>query len=163
MGDWDNKLDIAKLENSFHKMGTFNRAIGLDSESNFLNLKCEADYRLAYNSCPPLKAIIGKRASAFNAGVLEVLNKNTGNYGTGSEAKALNMLLNKPNALQTAKQFRSQQNTYVDIYGYCPVVKIVSVGFEDMAPNSMWNIPPWLFDIKYGSDFLYKRYTKAIG
>lgn len=156
MGDWTNKLDVKKLENEFHRLGTINRAIGLGSDEYFHTLRNEADYRLAYNSCPPLKFIVGKRASAFNAGVMEVLNRSNGNYARGAEARELKTRLERPNALQTAKQFRSQQNIYIDVYGYCPVLKVAPVGFEDGIPSAMWNIPPWLFDVKYGKDFLYK-------
>src|SRR5690606_29762346 len=74
-------------------------------------------------------------------------------FARGGDAKRVLDLLRRPNFLQSEKQFNSQQNIYIDIYGYCPVLKVSPVGFED-EPTSMWNIPPWLFDVKYGNDFV---------
>jgi len=57
--------------------------------------------------------------------------------------------------LQNEKQFLSQQNHYIDIFGYCPVFLVEPVGFEDTGEySSMWNIPPWLFDLKYTGKWL---------
>lgn len=113
----------------------------------YLNLLCEKDFRDAYNACPPLKAIIGKRAKTFNTGKVEVVNKNTMKPTIGVEAKELAKLMERPNVLQSGDQYRSQMNHYIDIYGYCPVLKIKPLGMDIVS--QLWNIPPWLFDITY--------------
>ena len=132
----------------------------------FLRLKNERDFLSAYNSCPPLKAIIGKRAKAFNTGIRKLRNSNTGKELRGFHW--LKKLVKKPNVLQNEKQYFAQQNHYIDIFGYCPVLKIRAIGFEDEVAQ-VWNIPPWLFDLEYTGklwkqfkiDGIYKNYKIA--
>lgn len=116
------------------------------SNGFFMALKNERDFLLAYNTCPPLKAIIAKRAKAFNTGKRILKNSTTGNKLRGFHW--LKKLIKRPNALQNEKQFFAQQNHYIDIFGYCPILKMKAVGFEDEI-SAIWNIPPWLFDLEY--------------
>lgn len=160
MGVWENCIDINHLENRFAKASLGSNLSFLGGTDYFFDLKCEADYLRAFNSCPPLKAIVSKRAKAFNSGAVQVLNKNNGNFAKGTEAKELQGLFKRPNALQSGAQFRAQQNFYIDIFGYCPVYKITSIGFD--VPSSIWNIPPWLFDLKYSGHFLGQIQIKDI-
>lgn len=126
----------------------------------YMTLLCEKDFRDAFNNCPPLKAIIGKRAKTFNTGEVQVVNKNTMKPTIGTEAKDLQKLMEKPNVLQSGDQFRSQMNHYIDIYGYCPVLKIKPEGMDIVS--QMWNIPPWLFDITYTKQWLRQYKIKDI-
>lgn len=164
MSKWENSIDVAKLENYFSKIGTTsgrsNRLYGYGGDDYFFELKCEADYLTAYKNCPPLSSIIGRRAKAFNNGIIELLDKD-GNYSETSDAKRFRKILDKPNVLQTGKQFRAQQNIYIDIFGYCPVYVIRPVGMKTEI-SSMWNIPPWLFDINYTGKWLKQVDLKDI-
>lgn len=138
---------------SFGNIGT--PGIGAATPTNFIpvdgfgeviyyNLRNEKEYLFAYNLCSPLKSIIAKRAKAFNNGKLELIKKD-GNYAKGAYAESIKSLYEKPNALQSGKQFFSQQNHYIDIFGYCPVLKVKPVGMPDEI-SSLWNIPPYLID-----------------
>jgi hypothetical protein len=91
---------------------------GLRGESYLLALACEKDYLAAYNLCSPLKAICGKRSKAFNSGIITVQNPNTGKEVKSGKASEVRSLIKNPNALQTESQFFSQQNHYVDIFGF---------------------------------------------
>jgi hypothetical protein len=126
---------------------------GIHGEPGYTELKCERDYLLAYNNCSPLKSIIGKRAKAFNSGIKQIINPNTGKEVKSGDADKYRKLLKKPNPIQTESQFDAQLNIYVDIFGYCPVLKVRPAGLEGTMMEdeitALWNIPPWLFDIEY--------------
>lgn len=158
---WDNCYSVSKLESYFHQVGTWNRSFAFGDQEYYMPLKNENDFLIAFNSCPPLKAIISKRAKAFNVGKIEILNKNTGNFARGSEANGIKDKLNRPNAIQTGKQFFSQQNHYIDIFGYCPVIIIRPAGMVDEI-SSIWNVPPWLFDIEYTGKWINQQKVSDI-
>jgi len=119
----------------------------------YYNLTNEKEFLFAYNLCSPLKSIIAKRAKAFNNGKLELIKKD-GNYAKGAYVDSIKKLYDQPNALQSGKQFFSQQNHYIDIFGYCPVLKVRPVGFPDEI-TSLWNIPPYLInDLEFTGKWL---------
>lgn len=104
-------------------------------------------------NCPPLTTIINRKAQAFINGKAEVLSIRTGNY---IEDKALVSLLAKPNPVQTDRQFRSQVYSYIQAYGYCPVLIKRPVGFEmDYTKiSSMWVLPPNYVNILTNKKYL---------
>jgi hypothetical protein len=114
----------------------------------YYDLNCEEDYRRAYLLCAPLKAVINRRAQMFVNGNTTVLNRNNDNPLRGEYAKQLQRLLKKPNILQTGKQFKAQQEIYIDLFGYCPVLKVTPVGFPKEV-KALWNLPPWLFEVEF--------------
>jgi len=103
--------------------------------------KCQspANLRWLYQHCPPLSAVISQKAEAFATGNLEVLNANTGNFVRG-QYKQWDALFDMPNPIQSKKQFLKQLYSYVQLYGYCVVLKNYPAGFKDI-PSSMWCIP----------------------
>lgn len=127
----------------------------------YFNLNCEDDYRKAYLSCAPLKAVINRRAQMFVNGRYSLVNSNTKNPAKGEYAKSLQALLDRPNILQTGKQFKAQQNIYIDLFGYCPVLKITPVGMPGSI-KAMWNLPPWLFDIEFTGNWYNQTDKKSI-
>ena len=127
----------------------------------YFDLNCEDDYRKAYLSCAPLKAVVNRRAQMFVNGRTTVLNSNNDNPARGDYSKQLQGLLDKPNILQTGKQFKAQQNIYVDLFGYCPVLKVTPVGMPGTV-KSMWNLPPWLFDIEFTGNWYNQTELKGI-
>jgi hypothetical protein len=140
---------------------TNKKLYAFDTPDFYFPLKNERDFLQAYNNCPPLKAIIGKRAKAFNTGRIYYLNTNTDKPARGKQW--LKDLIKKPNALQNEQQFFAQQNHYIDTFGYCPVLKIKAVGFEDQEEvSAIWNIPPWLFDIEYTGKWLHQFKIEGI-
>lgn len=115
----------------------------------------------AYQHCPPLTAIINRKAQMHINGKTWVLN-NRGKEATSEEAKKLRKLLGKPNPLQSWKQFEAQQKIYIQLFGFCIVMPIIPTGYKQFGPieaTSLWNIPPYMVDIQetnklfYGSDF----------
>lgn len=127
---------------------------GINSSAGILfGLNNERGHIRAYNECPPLKSIVAKRAKCFNVGKIDVYNTNNDKIATGPAAAAFRAILKKPNPLQNQKQFFAQQNTYLDIFGYCPVFVVRPFGVPD-ALSAIWNIPPWLFDLTYTGNWL---------
>ncbi len=149
---WGNEIEIKDLSDYFIERGRSNSTLfGIPGQSYFFELRCEKDYLMAYQMCAPLKAIISKRAGSLNSGKWGIVNHSTGKPATGRDA--LKTLLDRPNVLQSGDQFFMQQDSYIDLFGYCPVFKIYpSGGFEE--PSSIWNIPPWLFDLEYTTKWL---------
>ena len=124
-------------------------------------LNNEVNHLRAYNECPPLKSIVGKRAKAFNVGKIEVYNKNTDKSAKGDSAARYRQILKRPNPLQTQKQFFAQHNTYLDIFGYCPVFIVRPFGVNDEV-TAIWNIPPWIFDIQFTGAWLQQNHHDGI-
>lgn len=135
--------------------------VGLRGQSGyFFNMNSELNHLRAYKECAPLKAIISKRATAFNNGVLTVVDST----GKPSKAKAATDLLGKlenPNPLQTRRQFIAQFNSYIDLFGYCPIFISTPLGRPDVITN-IWCIPLWLFDLQYTQNWLYETETTGI-
>lgn len=121
----------------------------------YYNLNTEVDYKNVYNACAPVKAIINRRAQMFVNGRIDVINNNTENKQRGQFANDLLDRLRQPNILQSDKQFRAQQNVYIDTFGYCPVLRVEPAGMEGQNKiTSLWNLPPWLFDIEFTGQWM---------
>lgn len=123
----------------------------------WFDLNHEDDYRKAYLACAPLKSVVNRRASMFVNGRYSVMNGDK--PARGDYARELLALLAKPNVLQTGKQFKAQQNIYIDLFGYCPVLKITPVGMPGSV-KALWNLPPWLFDITFKKNLWYNQTDK---
>jgi hypothetical protein len=135
----NNSSAISRIDKGFFEF---------NGKTVYLNLNCEADYLEAYRSSSSLKAVINRRAQYFVNGKYKVLNDNTDTPLRGEQAKRINGLLERPNILQTGRQFKAQHDIYIDIFGYCPVIKFAPVGFP-LDVYAMWNLPPWLFDVTF--------------
>lgn len=157
--EWSNEFELsdAVLNPSGYRGGY---GIGLLG-GKLYNLDNEINHLRAYNECPPLKSIVAKRAKAFNVGKIDVVNTNTGKPATGGEAAAYRKIIKRPNPLQTQKQFFAQHNTYIDIFGYCPVFIVRPFGVND-AVSAIWNIPPWLFNIQFTGSWLQQNHVDGI-
>lgn len=105
----------------------------------------------AYVKCPPISAIISRKAAMLNNGEWEFLNANNDKYLRGAEADYYTNLFSQPNPLQTRQQWLSQVYTYMMLFGYCPILLIEPIGFEwdRKDVRSMWCLPPWLLDIQF--------------
>jgi len=91
-------------------------------------------------NCPPLSTIINRKATAFINGRAEILDVKTKNYVTDEK---LQKLLHKPNPIQTDRQFRAQVYTYIQLYGYCPVMMKYPAGMRSPEYlQSLYVIPP---------------------
>lgn len=102
----------------------------------------------AYEKCPPISAIINRKAQAFTNGKVWVLNS-AGKEAQSPQATRLRNLLKKPNPLQSWKQFEAQGYIYQQLFGFNIILPILPFGFDDKTyTSSMWNIPASWIDIK---------------
>ena len=109
----------------------------------------------AYQLCPVVSSIINKKAKCVINGKRKIVDDN-GKAVDSIQAKALTKLLNNPNYIQSGLQFRAQAKVYTQIYGYCPVLIIKPVGFEeDYSKWKLWNIPPWMLQIRDRTDKMF--------
>lgn len=125
----------------------FNQTGGVDIHFSYSDIRSSLK---AYTHCPPVTAIINRKAQAFINGKTWILNKSgkgKGKEATGDIAKKVNALINKPNPLQSWKQFEAQNYIYQQVSGYCVVLPIKPVGFGNIDATKLWNIPPWMLDI----------------
>lgn len=112
----------------------------------------------AYRKCPPLTAVINRKAQAHINGRTIVTNTQ-GKEATSPAAKKLKTLLAKPNPLQSWKQFEAQQKIYMQLFGFCLVLPIIPAGYESYGPieaTSLWNIPPYMIDMQETSKLFYQ-------
>jgi hypothetical protein len=120
----------------------------------------------AYERCPPVNAIINRKAQAYINGKTWVLNKQgkaKGKEATSIEAKKLQALFKKPNPLQSWKQFEAQGYIYQQLFGYTIVLPIKPVGFkENIDATALWNIPPSMVDIEETNKLFYQSDTGGI-
>lgn len=127
----------------------------------FFNMNSEINHIRAYNECAPLKAIISKRAKAFNNGDLTVVDKN-GKPSTKKQATDILAKLDNPNPLQTKRQFLAQMNSYVDLFGYCPLLIVTPIGRPDVI-NNLWCVPPWVsFDLTFTGNWMHETTSAGI-
>lgn len=124
------------------------------------------DSQRAYECCPPVNAIINRKAQAYINGKTWVLNtqgKAKGKEATGVEASKIKKLIAKPNPLQSWKQFEAQGYIYQQLFGYNIVLPIKPVGFKDnIDATSLWNIPPSMVNIEETDKLFYQTDVSGI-
>lgn len=110
------------------------------------------DSQRAYEQCPPVNAIINRKAQAYINGKTWVLNtqgKAKGKEATGEIANKLRKLTTKPNPLQSWDQFEAQGYIYQQLFGFNIILPIRPAGFKDnIDATSLWNIPPTMISIE---------------
>lgn len=108
----------------------------------------------AYQVCSPLSSIINKKSFNYSGGELFVKRSSTDKNVRG-KFKEWEQLLNRPNPLQSGKQFFNQMYTYAAINGWTLVMKVYPFGFKD-RPAKLWNIPFWLLEFE---NLGYRKFT----
>lgn len=134
------------------------------SFKHFLGNSTE-EIRKSYFNCPPLAAIINRKAQEYTNGktwVLTAAGKSKGEVSQSPAANKLRNLLSNPNPLQTWKQFEAQNYIYTQLFGYCPVLIMRPVGFENIDAKMMWNLPPHMCEIEEDTGPFYARGYKGI-
>lgn len=120
----------------------------------------------AYECCPPVAAIINKKAQAFINGKTWVLNtqgKAKGKEATTVEAKKLQRLFAQPNPIQNWSQFEAQGYIYQQLFAYTLILSIKPVGFkENIDAYALWNIPPFMVDIEETNKLFYQTSQKGM-
>lgn len=116
----------------------------------------------AYEKCPPVNAIINRKAQAYINGKTWVLNSK-GKEAQGVEAKKLRNLLQKPNPIQGWEEFEAQGYIYEQLFGSNLLFIVKPAGFkENIDATSMWNIPPSMVDIEETNKLFYQTDLKGI-
>jgi hypothetical protein len=117
---------------------------------------------IAYERCPPLTAIINKKAQAYINGKTWIMDAK-GKVAETPFAKKVKALLDKPNPLQTWKQFEAQNYIYQQIFGFCIVLPIVPVGWKgNENATSLWNIPGSMICTKETGKLWYQNDLSGI-
>ena len=93
---------------------------------------------IAYQRCPVVSSIINRKATCLTNGKQWVMDSAKNKESKTLQAQQLRQHLLRPNPFQNGRQFRAQNSVYKQIYGYCPVLKIVPVGFE--TDFSRWRV-----------------------
>lgn len=140
----------------------FNQGGGVDYKFSY---KGHDSSLTAYQKCAPLTAIINKKAQAYINGKTWILNtkgKAKGKEATGEVASKLRRLLAKPNPLQSWVEFEAQQYIYQQLFGFCILLPIKPVGFQNIDATSIWNIPPYMVDIQETEKLFFQSDTNGI-
>lgn len=115
----------------------------------------------AYSQCPPVSAIINRKAQAYINGRTWILDK-TGKESTSETANRVRQLIMKPNPLQSWKQFEAQSYIYKLLFGYTIILPIKPKGFPNHKAKALWNIPPFLVDIEETEKLFYQSEGRVI-
>lgn len=136
------------------------------SSPQWLQFRTMNDYITAWEQCPPLAAILIAKAQADVNGKVSFYYRDSGEpvkVPYVNSAKTLKKLFDKPNPLQTWRQFRAQQKIYQQLFGVCPVLMVKPAGFSDpMATTQMWNLPPQFVNIKTTGKYLFQKDISGI-
>lgn len=115
----------------------------------------------AYDKCAPVAAILNRKARAFSNGKWWVLDKD-GKEAKGSEAERIRSLLRRPNAIQTWRQFNSQAELFLNLFGEVFIFALTPVGMPDKV-KALWVLPNWAVDVKLtGKMFMQTEVTEMI-
>lgn len=143
--------------------GTFNIK---GSKASWMGLKNRTQQKKAYEFCFPVSTVIDRLAECDLTGTVEIfrLAKKGKNKVLESDwATRMKDLLANPNPLQGWYQFRGQQIMYKKVFGWCLVLPILPVGFDDPSDAiTMVNIPPWCCEPEGTGDFFASRKVSAI-
>lgn len=86
----------------------------------------------AYDLCPPLQAVVNKKAQAITKGKLLCVD----NTETEIKSKAFDdslKIINKPNAYQTKNQFIRSTEIFVSVYGAAYWYKVKPIGLDKIT------------------------------
>lgn len=103
----------------------------------------------AYTECPPVAAIINRKAQAYINGktwVMRKQGKGKDKEANSAEAIKIKNRLASPNPLQSWKQFEAQGYIYLQVYSYNVLLPVIPVGFEKkgaIEATALWNITPF--------------------
>jgi len=100
----------------------------------------------------PFAAMVDRMSKLFALGA-DYVTDDENNDNAGTEIyDSVRKLIERPNPLQTSNMFKKQVETYLLVFGFCPVF-----GFrmsKNDIPTTLWCIPPDLFTAKMSGNFL---------
>jgi Phage portal protein len=113
----------------------------------------------SYKTCPPLNAIINDLSTSFSNGKITAVNAKT--LKPLINANRFENIIKYPNPLQSMRQFMTQVDALVTMYGYCAVLKDTLIGSEDILTesnvNQMWILPNQFLEITTNDKYLYSN------
>lgn len=118
-------------------------------DAQWIGLKNPLMQKFAYEYCFPVSSVVDRLSEMDVVGKVELFRlggKGKGGLATGTHASDINRLLRQPNPFQSWEQFRGQQVMYKRVFGFCPVLPVVSAGTD--VVTQMINLPPWLFSVR---------------
>lgn len=129
-------------------------------EDKYFSFTGNSSLKDAYTKCPPVAAILNRKAQAFVNGKTWILNKSGKAKGKESSTEVANKirnLLTQPNKIQSGKQFKAQRYMYQQLYGYAIVFMDKPFGYPTYEAKSMWLIPNWMCEIEESKELFYKE------
>ena len=101
----------------------------------------------AYNSCPPVAAIVNRKAKAFINAKWWLLDKD-GNEPKGAGTKELYKLMGRPNVMQSWRAFLMQAKIFEQTFGEVFIYAVRPEGMKTI--KALWVIPNWMIEPKAG-------------
>lgn len=131
----------------------------------WLGLKSKQMQRWAYDYCYALASVIDRLSEYDSNGALKIIRakgKGRDDLATSPYAQKLNQLFAHPNPFQSYIDFRQQQVAYKKVYGFCPVLPIIPVGFGKEDAVALFNIPPWAITPDVRGNLITNDISEAI-
>jgi hypothetical protein len=104
----------------------------------------------AYNDCPPLQAVIAKKASSLIRGNIIPVNYKDNKVIASAAFDKDMKLLSRPNQFQSGNDFVQMMDTFLNVYGVCYVYKLIPVAFKE--PSAFIIIPNQFITVQYRSN-----------
>lgn len=98
----------------------------------------------AYDLCPPLQAVINKKAQAITSGNIISVDESGNPVNNASFREAMKVIEN-PNEYQNQDEFLRSLEAFINVYGVAYVYKIKPIGFNKVTgmiviPNNCINV-----------------------
>jgi hypothetical protein len=119
----------------------------------------------AYKRCPPVAAILNRKAQAYMNGkdwILDEKGKRKDKESMKPEAVKIRKLFANPNPIQSATQFALFRYMMTQLYGYAVVLVDKPFGFPNVDASAMWVLPNWLLEITESNSPFIDTATQGI-
>lgn len=119
----------------------------------------------AYQQCPPVAAILNRKAQAYMNGktwILDTAGKAKDKESKKAEAVKIRALFSHPNPLQSGNQFESLTYLMSQLYGYAVVLIDKPFGFPNIEAANLWVLPNYLLEITESNNSFLNAGEKVI-
>lgn len=127
------------------------------TQPNWVSLAKPQHFEEVARSNPIVKAAINLLATSSSNGKKVAIDVNTGevipwNKGNPAVKKAFELLVQRPNPMQSAKQFQFQGTFYLKVFGNRYVYPLMPLGrdkkIDILKVNALWNLPSQFIQVK---------------
>jgi len=112
--------------------------------SKSINCTTQEGQWKAYQDCSLIESIIERRVDYFHSGIYSVVDTE-GKPVTNAESKQILRLLANPNPLQNRAEFEQTVMVYKEVFGFCPLYKVMPANRTKGLPVAIWAINPMNF------------------